>query len=111
MKKKKVKGKNKEKKKDPLEEDMTPLVAQMVKHLPAVPKTQVQSLDCEDLLEKEMAMHTSILAWKNTMDGGAWWTKVHGVRGGHGNLLQYYCLENPMEEESGILQYTGLQRV
>ena len=43
---------------------MTPLVAQMVKHLPAVPKTQVQSLDCEDLLEKEMAMHTSILAWK-----------------------------------------------
>jgi len=40
------------------------LVAQMVKHLPAMPETQVQSLDCEDPLEKEMAAHSSILARK-----------------------------------------------
>ena len=30
-------------------------------------------------LEKEMATHSSILAWKNTMDGRAWWATVHGV--------------------------------
>ena len=43
---------------------MTPLVAQMVKHLPTMRETQVQSLSWEDLLEKEMATHSSILAWK-----------------------------------------------
>ena len=40
------------------------LVAQSVKNLPAVQETQVQSLGQEDLLEKEMANHSSILAWK-----------------------------------------------
>ena len=35
-------------------------------------ETRVQSLRQEDLLEKEMATHSSILAWKNPMDGGAW---------------------------------------
>ena len=33
----------------------------------------------EDPLEKEMAIHSSILAWKNPMDGGAWRATVHGV--------------------------------
>ena len=36
----------------------------MVKNLPAVQETQVLSLGQEDLLEKEMATHSSILAWK-----------------------------------------------
>ena len=40
------------------------LVAQMVKSPPAVCKTQVQSLGWEDPLEKEMATHSCILAWK-----------------------------------------------
>ena len=40
------------------------LVVQSVKNLPAVQKTQVQSLGWEDTLEKEMATHASILAWK-----------------------------------------------
>ena len=40
------------------------LVAQMVKCLPIMWKTRVQSLGREDLLEKEMATHSSILAWK-----------------------------------------------
>ena len=40
------------------------LVAQMVKHLPAMQETWVQSLGCEDPLEKEMAAHSGILAWK-----------------------------------------------
>ena len=38
--------------------------AQLVKNLASVQETQVQSLGWEDLLEKEMAMHSSILAWK-----------------------------------------------
>ena len=40
------------------------LVAQMVKHLPAIRETQVRSLGWEDPLEKEMATHSSILAWR-----------------------------------------------
>ena len=40
------------------------LVAQTVKNLPAMQDTQVQSLAQEDPLEKEMATHSSILAWK-----------------------------------------------
>ena len=39
-------------------------LALMVKHLPAVWDTQVQSLAWEDPLEKEMATHSSTLAWK-----------------------------------------------
>ena len=39
-------------------------VAQMVKQLPATWETWVQSLGQEDLLEEEMASHSSILAWK-----------------------------------------------
>ena len=44
--------------------DRDNLVAQMVKHLPAMPDTRVRSLGWEDLLEKEMATHSSNLAWK-----------------------------------------------
>ena len=40
------------------------LVAQTVKCLPAMPETQVRSLGGEDPLEKEMATHSSTLAWK-----------------------------------------------
>ena len=42
----------------------TSLVAQMVKRLPTMWETWVQSLGREDLLENEMATHSSILAWK-----------------------------------------------
>ena len=58
------------------------LVAQMVKNLPAMHETWVRSLDLEDPLEKRMATHSSILAWKIL------WT-----------------------EESGGLQFMGSQRV
>ena len=40
------------------------LVTQSVKNLPAMWKTQVQSLGQEDSLEEEMATHSSILAWR-----------------------------------------------
>ena len=56
-----------------------PLVAQMVKHLPAMRKTWVQSQGWEDPLEEGMATHSSILAWRIPMDRGAWWATVHRV--------------------------------
>ena len=58
------------------------LVVQMVKHLPAMWETLVRSLGWEHPLEKEMATHSSTLAWKI-----------------------------PWTEEPGRLQSTGLHRV
>ena len=58
------------------------LVAQTVKNLPAMRENQVQSLGWEDLLEKGMTTHSSILAWRI-----------------------------PWTEEAGRLQSMGLQRV
>ena len=54
----------------------------MVKRLPTMRETQVQSLGQEDPLEKEMATHSSTLAWKI-----------------------------PLTEEHGRLQFMGSQRV
>ena len=50
----------------------------MLRSLPVTWETLVQSLGWEDPLEKEMATHSSILAWENPMDGGAWQVTVHG---------------------------------
>ena len=61
---------------------LTSLVAQMGKCLPIMRETWVQSLGWEDLLEKEMGTHSSILAWKI-----------------------------PWMEQPGGLQSTGSQRV
>ena len=41
--------------------------------------TRVRSLGWEDPLEKEMATHSGILAWRIPMDRGAWWAIVHRV--------------------------------
>ena len=49
------------------------LVAQMVKNLPAMQKSWVRSLGQEDPLEKEMATHSSILAWRIP------WTEEPGI--------------------------------
>ena len=57
-------------------------MAQKLKHLPAMCEAWVRSLGREDPLEKEMATHCSILAWRN-----------------------------PWTQEPGGLQFTGLQRV
>ena len=61
---------------------MAILVAQRLKRLPAMPETWVQSLGREVPLEKEIATHSSILAWRI-----------------------------PRMEEPGGLQFTGSQRV
>ena len=47
----------------------------MVKNLPAGQETQVQSLGWEDPLEKEMATHSRILAWKTP-----WMEKLGGLQ-------------------------------
>ena len=61
---------------------ITLLVAQRLKHLPPMREAWVRSLGREDPLEKEMAIHSSTIAWKI-----------------------------PWTEEPGRLQFTGLQRV
>ena len=66
---------------DPCDFPGSSLVAQMEKNLPARQETQVQSLGWEDALEKGMATHSSILAWRI-----------------------------PWTEEPGKLQSMGLQR-
>ena len=58
----------------------TSLVAQMVKHLPAVRETRVRSRGREYPLEKEMATHSSILAWKIS------WTEEPGRLQSMGSL-------------------------
>ena len=45
----------------------------MVKNLPIVQEIWVRILDWEDPLEKGMAIHSSILAWRIPWTGGAWW--------------------------------------
>ena len=58
-------------------------------------ETQVQSLSREDPLEKEMATHSSTLAWKMP-----WMEEPGRLQSpgeGNGNPLQYSCLENPMD--------------
>ena len=58
--------------------------AKVVKNLHAMQDTQVWSLGWEDPLEKGMATHSSIPAWRIPIDRGAWWATVHGVtRVGH----------------------------
>ena len=52
----------------------------MVKNLPVMQGTWVQSLGWEDPLEEGMATHSSIRAWKISMDKEAWRATVHGVK-------------------------------
>ena len=55
------------------------LVAQLIKNLPAKQDTGVLSLSGEDPLDKGMATHAHILAWRMPLDRGAWWAIVHRV--------------------------------
>ena len=48
------------------------LIVQLVKNMAAMWETPVQSLGQEDPLEKEMATHSSTVAWKIPWMGGAW---------------------------------------
>ena len=63
----------------PLQYSWASLVAQTVKNLPAMWEAWVQSLGWEDPLEKAMAIHSRILAWRIPMDRGALQATVHGA--------------------------------
>ena len=81
------------------------LVAQLVKNLPAMQETPVQFLVREDPLEKGQATHSSILGLPRDSDNkqstcnmgdlGSTPRLERSPEGGHGNPLQYSCLENP----------------
>ena len=68
------------------------LVPHMVKTLPAVQETWGQSLGQEDLLEEDMATHSSILAWRVPMDRGAWRATIHGITKSWTQLSNSACL-------------------
>ena len=55
------------------------LVPLTVKNVPAMQETWIQSLGQEDPLEKGMATHSSIPAWRIPRDREAWWAIAHGV--------------------------------
>ena len=55
---------------------VTSLMVQMVKSLPAMQETTVQSLGQEDPLEKGMATHSSIVAWRIPWTGEPGWLQV-----------------------------------
>ena len=59
-------------------------MAQLVKNLPAIQETWVRSLGWEDPLEKEMATHSSILAWRTP------WATVHGVEKNQTGLSSFH---------------------
>ena len=63
----------------PLQYSWAYLVAQMVKHPPAMQETWVWSPDWEDPLEEGMGTYSSILAWRIPMDRGAWCAAGHGI--------------------------------
>ena len=63
----------------PLQYSGASLVAQLVKNLPAMWETWVQSLGWKDPLEEGMTTHSSILAWRIPLDRGVWEVAAHGV--------------------------------
>ena len=65
---------------------------QMVKNLPAMQEIWVPSLGCEDPLEKGVATHPSILAWRIPMDRGACQATVHGVAKSWTQLSNLACM-------------------
>ena len=65
------------------------LVTQRVEKFPARQETQVWFLGWEDALEKEMAAHSSVLAWENPMDRGAWRATLCGVAKSQTRLNNY----------------------
>ena len=102
---------------------MTSLVAQTVKGLPTMRETWVRSLVGEDLLEKEMATHSSILAWKIpwTEEPG-WLLSMGSQRVGHSPVaywtptdlrassftVMYFCLFIPFMGFSRQERWSGL---
>ena len=62
-------------------------MAQMIKNPPAMWESWIRSLDWEDPLKEGMATRSSILAWRISMERGAWRATVHGVTGSQTQLI------------------------
>ena len=77
----------------PLQYSWTSQVAQMIKNLPAMQETWVQSLCWEDPLEEGMATHSSILAWRIPMDREAWQAASH-------ELLSTVCIKHRQDHRN-----------
>ena len=85
------------------------LIAQLVKNLPAMRETPVRFLDQEDLLEKEIATHSTTLAWKipwmeepgglQSMGVAKSWTRLSDFT----FTFQSYALEKEMATHSSVL--------
>ena len=71
------------------------LVAQLVKNLPAMQETQVQSLGREDTLEKGMATSLQYSCLENSRDRGAWWATGHGITKRHNCATNFHFQERP----------------
>ena len=105
----------------------------MVKRLPRMQEIQVQYLSQEDILEKEMATHSSILPgksheWRSLVGYSPWGRKesdtterahftyilfqsVIAVKGeDHGTPLQYSCLENPIDGGDWQASFHGVAK-
>ena len=85
-------------------------MAPLVKNLPAMQETWVQSLGCEDPLQRDRLPTPVFLGFSGGSDGKEFACSVGDLdsipgsgrspRGGHGNPLQYSCLENPMDRRA-----------
>ena len=80
-------------------------MAQRIKRLPAMQETQVQSLGWEDPLEKEMATHSSILAWRVPWTEKPEWATVHGVSKSRTQLSDF---TSTLDEPSSSTPKEGL---
>ena len=67
-------------------------MAQMVKNLPGMQETRVQSLGREDPLEKEMATHFNILAWRIPWTEEPGGFRAHGIAKSQTSDLAHICI-------------------
>ena len=79
----------------PVQYSWASLVAQMVKNLPTMRETWVQSLGWKDPVEEGMAAHSRILVWRIPMDRGAW----------RATYSPWGCKESDMTEQLSTVEH------
>ena len=87
-----------------LVEQRASLVAQLVKNQPAMQETQVRSLGQEDPLEREMATHSSILAWEIP-----WTEEPGGLQSWGRNWTRLSMCTHIVDQEPGYTHFWGRQ--
>ena len=84
----------------PLQYSWASLAAQWVRNPPAIQETWVRSLGQEDPLEESMATHSSILAWRISMNREAWWATIHGVTKSQTQLSNWTIMTKVIQTKS-----------